>query len=490
MSDRKRSAPGDGQSGSAATGGGKHPRLDDSAAGGLANGPQPSGDVAQQLLKAIDNKGLTGVVEFVGLSKEDQRRALRIMQEGHSWAEVNGMVQVAQNCGYCNLPIKPTADDLKAYEANKASVAPVVAQLMMVGRHVQFSDGSRLQLFRHGDQVRVINDEPAFKLSIGRPGPAGRQHTLEHDPPAYGDIVYSTRSSRWVGGSGWGQAPIASVSAFATNKILTYFEKTHRMHRTAEKILDSRVGGGRLDALLTQSPQTSVEGCTVATTTPGDHANERWLVLTDSSHPFVAWIYIGRDSDVEFGRVGEGWRISLHNVTVEVKTTEPPASGVSRDAPFKDRFPLTTQLARVVLGQVAPFVFGQQHHYHHHHQQQQQDGGVPSGGSQQRQDEQGFTLCPSGARHKVLVEGTGNVPTLDQRIEYDESLWPDGFHTDDQTGVTIQGREVSERVSELDEYEREAFLSMREGEGDQADHQAIGRVGLLCRAAAQKHFGW
>mmetsp|Transcript_43278 Transcript_43278/g.122610 ORF Transcript_43278/g.122610 Transcript_43278/m.122610 type:complete len:426 (-) Transcript_43278:2683-3960(-) len=367
MSDRKRSAPGDGQSGSAATGGGKHPRLDDSAAGGLANGPQPSGDVAQQLLKAIDNKGLTGVVEFVGLSKEDQRRALRIMQEGHSWAEVNGMVQVAQNCGYCNLPIKPTADDLKAYEANKASVAPVVAQLMMVGRHVQFSDGSRLQLFRHGDQVRVINDEPAFKLSIGRPGPAGRQHTLEHDPPAYGDIVYSTRSSRWVGGSGWGQAPIASVSAFATNKILTYFEKTHRMHRTAEKILDSRVGGGRLDALLTQSPQTSVEGCTVATTTPGDHANERWLVLTDSSHPFVAEIMLvllqpsdGIRDEPMFG--------------MDIFTTEPRVDISGRPFPctsqqhcvcpwgprcvFKYASPATAALAREALGDaVAPIVF-------------------------------------------------------------------------------------------------------------------------------------
>ena len=72
-----------------------------------------------QLLKAIDDKGLTVVVELVGLSEEDQRRALRIMREGHSWAEVNGMLQVAQNCSYCNLPIKPTAADLKAYEANK-----------------------------------------------------------------------------------------------------------------------------------------------------------------------------------------------------------------------------------------------------------------------------------------------------------------------------------------------------------------------------------
>ena len=42
---------------------------------------------------------------------------------------------------------------------------------------------------------------------------------------------------------------------------------------------------------------------------------------------------------------------------VAVQTTEAPAAGVSEDAPFKDRFPVTTQLARVALGRVAPFVF-------------------------------------------------------------------------------------------------------------------------------------
>ena len=49
------------------------------------------------------------------------------------------------------------------------------------------------------------------------------------------------------------------------------------------------VGGGRLDDLLTQSPHTPVAGCT---TTFGRDGRVRKLLLTDSSHNFVAWIAI------------------------------------------------------------------------------------------------------------------------------------------------------------------------------------------------------
>ena len=40
-------------------------------------------------------------------------------------------------------------------------------------------------------------------------------------------------------------------------------------------------------------------------------------------------------------------------------TTEAPVSGSSA---FKDRFPVTTQLARVALGRVGPYVFDGQVH--------------------------------------------------------------------------------------------------------------------------------
>ncbi|CEM36236.1 unnamed protein product, partial [Vitrella brassicaformis CCMP3155] len=110
-----------------------------------------------------------------------------------------------------------------------------------------------------------------------------------------------------------------------------------------------RVGGGRLDGLLTQSPHTPVAGCT---TTFSGGGRWRILVLTNTSHDFVAWIGISV--------WGDG------TVMVIVKTTEAPAARVSEDAPFKDRYPVTTQLARVALGRVAPYVFDGQ-------VQQQQD---------------------------------------------------------------------------------------------------------------------
>ena len=57
-----------------------------------------------------------------------------------------------------------------------------------------------------------------------------------------------------------------------------------------------RVGGGRLDGLLTQSPHTPVAGCT---TTFSFGGRMRFLVLDSSSHDFVALIWmweLGNDS--------------------------------------------------------------------------------------------------------------------------------------------------------------------------------------------------
>ena len=119
-----------------------------------------------------------------------------------------------------------------------------------------------------------------------------------------------------------------------------------------------RVGGGRLDGLLTQSPHTPVAGCT---TTLSRDGRVRCLVLTNSSHNFVAWITIvdmgdgtGKDDRQEALTV-KCHVISvcscLSAVWVDVCTTEAP---VCERGAFKDRFPMTTQLARVALGRLAP----------------------------------------------------------------------------------------------------------------------------------------
>ncbi|CEM09007.1 unnamed protein product [Vitrella brassicaformis CCMP3155] len=118
--------------------------------------------------------------------------------------------------------------------------------------------------------------------------------------------------------------------------VLDHFDKTHPTNLTVT-YLNRRVGGGRLDGLLTQSPHTPVAGCT---TTFSSDGRVRWLVLTNSSHTFVAWISI----------VDEG----NENVEVVVQTTEEP---VRENGAFKDRLPMTTQLGGVALGPGLAVVF-------------------------------------------------------------------------------------------------------------------------------------
>ncbi|CEM05657.1 unnamed protein product [Vitrella brassicaformis CCMP3155] len=280
------------------------------------------------------------------LGMGDLLAAVWIAEEGGRWDETGEVLQLASQCGDCTLPINLTADDIRTH-ANKT--------LMVVGRHVRFSDGSRLQLFQHGNgEVRAIKDEPGFKVTVIPPLPADhlsqqrrqrlpdalqlyQQHRLEHDPPVQSRINYHW-PGQWV--SSGPPTFDASVSSFAKNKILDhfYFDETHHQTNHTET-LNRRVCGGRLDGLLTQSPHTPVAGCT--TTFSGGRT--RFLVLTDSSDDFVAWITIPIEGN--------------NSVSVEVETTEAPAADVSENAPFKDRFPLTTRLARVALGRVAPYVF-------------------------------------------------------------------------------------------------------------------------------------
>ncbi|CEL99410.1 unnamed protein product [Vitrella brassicaformis CCMP3155] len=284
----------------------------------------------------------------------DLLAAVCVMEEG-PWVEIGEVTEWASQCGDCELPVTLTADDINTH-ANKTayrSFPRVLAQLMVVGRHVHFSDGSRLQIVRRANgEVRGIKDEPDFRLTINPPLPAGhlyQQHRLEHDPPVESRICYL--GGRW----GWLRLfTCASVSSFAKRTIVEQFHATHQINRISIS-LNRPVGGGRLDGLLTQSPHTAVAGCTTTFSQDACIGRVRELVLTDSSHNFVAWIFI---SDMR-----------NDTVMVTVHTTEAPAAGAGAGGAFKDRYPVTTQLARVALGRVAPYVFDGQVQQ----QQQQQD---------------------------------------------------------------------------------------------------------------------
>ncbi|CEM10013.1 unnamed protein product [Vitrella brassicaformis CCMP3155] len=253
------------------------------------------------------------------LGMGDLMAAVWIAEEGGRWDETGEVLQLASQCRYCELPLNLTADDINTH-ANKTaygSFPRVLAQLMVVGRHVDFGDGSRLQIFRHANgEVRAIKDEPGFRLDV--------------DPPlAAGHLEWE---------SGHLPTTDASLSSFAKHKILSYFYQTHQINRTSIS-LNRYVGGGRLDGLLTQSPHTPVAGCTTIFIRDGE---VRLLVLTNSSHNFVAWTLI-QD-------------LGNNYVDVRVATTEAPVVGAG--GPFKHRFPVTTQLARVALGSgVAQYVF-------------------------------------------------------------------------------------------------------------------------------------
>ncbi|CEM18502.1 unnamed protein product [Vitrella brassicaformis CCMP3155] len=270
--------------------------------------------------------------------KHDLLAGLFVVEEG-GWGEMSEVIEVAGQCGNCDLPVILTADDINTHTNKTAYVsAPcVLAHLKMVGRHVLLGDGSCLQLFQGNGEVRAIKDQPGFRLQVDPPLPAGhlyRQHRQPHDPPVREGILYSAHYGTWE--STDDQVTDASLSSFAKRVILHHFSLTRQTNRTSIR-LNRNVGGGRLDGLLTESPHTPVAGCT---TTVSYEGIVRRLVLTNSTHSFVAWIGISR--------------LTNNNVWVCVETTE---AAVCRSGAFKHRFPVTNQLARVALRAVAPFVF-------------------------------------------------------------------------------------------------------------------------------------
>ncbi|CEM31740.1 unnamed protein product [Vitrella brassicaformis CCMP3155] len=273
----------------------------------------------------------------------DLLAALCVTEAG-GWSEMSEAVELAGQCGNYQLPVRLTSADLHRYANKTAYLAAlrVLAQLKMVGPHIHFGSGVAFQLFLRGNTLRAIKDQNGYEININPPLPLNhlyQQHRQQHDPPVRSRITYSS-STGWQ--SLIGEARVySSVSSMVKKIIIDHFNGTHPTVTTHYRIVDRHVDNSRLHSIMTQSPHTPVEGCTTTASFrfAAIFADRRYLVLTNASHPFVAWIYI---QDV------------LHNtaqpIAVCVRTTEPNVSGVG--GAFKDRFPVTYRLARVVLGAV------------------------------------------------------------------------------------------------------------------------------------------
>ncbi|CEM31860.1 unnamed protein product [Vitrella brassicaformis CCMP3155] len=291
-------------------------------------------------IRLADGTWLDTVLAFDAQTVSEPRVLLAAMWlvEEQTWDEVVDILRLAAQCGRCTLPVRLTADDINSH-ANKTAylAAPrVLAQLKMVGPHIDFGNGVTFQLFQHGDTLRAVKDQDGFEIDIDPPLPANhpyQQHRQAHDPPVRSRIQYDPLE-------GWrllGARDYSSVSSLVKSTILRHFAATHQYNFTSRTI-NRHVDNDRLDTLLTQSPHTPVEGCTTTTSFSIGGEPFRHLVLTNAGHPFVAWIAI-RDA-----------QYPDNTVLLWVETTESAVSG--RGGAFRDRFPVTTRLARAVLGPI------------------------------------------------------------------------------------------------------------------------------------------
>ncbi|CEM10286.1 unnamed protein product [Vitrella brassicaformis CCMP3155] len=130
----------------------------------------------------------------------DLLAALCVTEAG-GWSEMSEAVELAGQCGNCQLPVRLTAGDLHQYPNKTAYLAAprVLAQLKMVGPHIDFGNSVTFQLFHHGDTLwavdtlRAVKDEDGFEVTINPPLPPHhpyQQHRQLHDPPVRKNIDY------------------------------------------------------------------------------------------------------------------------------------------------------------------------------------------------------------------------------------------------------------------------------------------------------------
>ncbi|CEM22604.1 unnamed protein product [Vitrella brassicaformis CCMP3155] len=262
----------------------------------------------------------------------DLLAALCVTEMG-GWSEMSEAIELAGQCGNCQLPVRLTSADLHQYPNKTAYLAAprVLAQLKMVGPHIDFGNGVTFQLFQYGNTLRAIQDQAGFEIDINPPLPPNhpyQQHRQPHDPPVRSRIAHAPALGWQLT---WGARDYASVSSFVKRIVLDHFSGTHQINSTY-RMINRHVDNNRLQTIVTQSPHTS----------GGMHHDInplRCRLHFASSHP-------------------DGHRPSLRRVDhlgVLIYTTESAVFGVG-DA-FKNRFPVTYRLARAVLGDVISAMF-------------------------------------------------------------------------------------------------------------------------------------
>ncbi|CEM17394.1 unnamed protein product [Vitrella brassicaformis CCMP3155] len=287
-----------------------------------------------ELLTFDDQIDEGGLLAAVCVTEAEAEAAVR--------EETGEVIALAAQCGICQLPVRITSADLHQFPNKGVYLAlpRVLAQLTVVGRHINFGNDISFQLFHRGHTVRAIRDQDGFELTTKPTLPPDHlyeQHRQDHDPPTRSPIVY--------GAHGWRShlpRDYSSASSLVKNKILDYFKSTQSALTTLTfHLLGRGVDENQLlNTILSQSPHTPVEGCstTASFCSPTTGIFERRLVLTDASHPFVAWLRISR--------------IGTY-VQVLAETTEPDRDPLIGPIwTFQNRFRETAQLARLVLGPV------------------------------------------------------------------------------------------------------------------------------------------
>ncbi|CEL99862.1 unnamed protein product [Vitrella brassicaformis CCMP3155] len=288
-----------------------------------------------------DGTPLDTVLTFDDAQLEDQLllQAMYLVED-QSWDEVADALRLARQLTYCELPVNITQQDLEKHQSKQAYMAQprVIAQWKMVGRHVGAKNGT-VELFgQPGGGLRAVEDDAAYAIDLTPPLPANnpiQQNALPHNPPVSHRIGLS--------GDGWSAADgpwtNASFSGFIINTLLPY-KQVKDVGRSVRR--DAR--GGVLAGLIDRPPHQPVAGTTAVTAYQAPDMYHVQLLLTAYDQPFIAWLQLCDTVDDEY-------------VLVSVKTSETPAPGVAESAPFKHRFPLTTALARPVLGPIAPIIF-------------------------------------------------------------------------------------------------------------------------------------
>ncbi|CEL93596.1 unnamed protein product [Vitrella brassicaformis CCMP3155] len=128
-----------------------------------------------RLGRSLVAKQLGGIIAFDAQLESPLLLKAIWLVDTQQWTEVVNALKLAEQRGFCTLPITMSLQDLQRHTTKQAYLAEprVVALWKMIGRHVNFGGNyGRFELFdQQGGGVRAIKDEPGFELDINPPHP-------------------------------------------------------------------------------------------------------------------------------------------------------------------------------------------------------------------------------------------------------------------------------------------------------------------------------